>query len=536
MGQRELDLSCSAFGVNRDGSGRQHLGLHQKLLLLRGIVALLFCGSLVGCFTPNGTISFNDSSFVSQFTGPGALIPSFGNQGTILSPQMMLNFGSHGLAVDSTGRMLVTGFIPGSASNTSTFAISRFNPDGSVDTTFGPQGNGISTFQYLASSDEKACAVVIDPADQSILVAGRTLAATGTQGDTIRSVVFEKLDPNGIVLTNSNFSPSNTGNTSQLVLSTNTATQDNGDDDSCVAMVNLPLNLFNASNGYVAAYSMPLIGDPTTIEMVSVHLLPQSNSNSLPTTSPPTLTGTTNYVYDAQLTPNCTQGNYQSGICAAVVLGAQPVSATTALGNNSMVTWNIGVHAVSTTNTSINSYKINSVAGASDTPRAGTFDPSSGDLLVTGYSSIGSGNNSGHVYFLVRLLENAAWVTTTLDPLFGNLGYAYNPFNSQDSAGFAITLDPQNRILVGGAFTGNGTGLDQAVLRYQSNGFLDQSFGPYEGITTNEISSLDDAVTGIYYDTARDRILTVGFGGGNVNAQGGTADGGILSISAYTPQ
>jgi uncharacterized delta-60 repeat protein len=536
MGQRELDLSCSAFGINRDGSGRQYLGLNLKpLLLLRGMFTLLFCGSLAGCLTPDGTISFNDSSLVSQFTGPGSLIPSFGNQGTVLSFQMMLNFGSHGLTVDSGGRMLVTGFIPGALPNTSAFAIGRFNPDGSIDTTFGPQGNGISTFQYTANSDEKACAVVIDPADQSIVVAGRTLVGTGTEGLSVRSVVFEKLDPNGNVLAASTFSPDNPGNTSQLVLTTNTAISDNGDDDSCVAMVNLPLNLSNDSNGYVAAYSMAASGDPTTLQMVSVHIAAQSNSIGLPTTSAANLTGTTNYVYDLQLTPNCTQSNYQAGTCAAVVLGAQPLNTTNGMGNNSMVTWNIDVHASSTTSTSVDYYKISSVTGAEDTPRAGLFD-ASGNLLVTGYSSIGSGNDAEHVFFLVRLLESTSWQTTTLDPLFGNLGYAYNPFTTQDSAGFALTLDPQQRILVGGGFTGNGTGLDQAVLRYQPDGFLDQSFGPYGGLTTNEVTGLDDVVTGIYYDTAHDRILTVGFGAGNVNAQDGASDGGLVSISAYTPQ
>jgi len=531
MGQRELDLSCSAFGINRDGSGRQHLGLHRKpLLLLRGIVAFLFCGSLVGCFTPNGTISFDDSSFVSLFTGPGALIPSFGNQGTVLSPQMMVNFGSHGLTVDSSGRMLVTGFIPGVQPNTSTFAVGRFNPDGSVDTTFGSQGNGITTFQYTANSDEKACAVVIDPVDFSIIVGGRTLA--GATGGVIRSIVLEKLTPDGQIPAASSFSNTDSP---QLILSNNEIISDSGDEDSCVAMIAAPSS--TTSNGYIAAYSMPALGDTTTLQMVVAKVLATNGSSPLTAVSG-TVTGTTSYVYDVQFTPPCNAAAYQGGSCSAVVLGAQPVN-TNQIGNNSMLTWHVDIHASGVTPTPVNSYKINPIAGASDTPRAGIFD-AAGNLLVTGYSSIGSGNNGGHVFFLVRLLENSSWQTTGLDPTFGNLGYAYNPFTTQDSAGFAITLDPQQRILVGGAFTGNGTGLDQAVLRYRtdsgSDGFLDQSFGPYEGLTTNEVSSLDDAVTGIYYDTAHDRILTVGFGGGNVNAQGGTSNGGMLSISAYTPQ
>jgi hypothetical protein len=235
--------------------------------------------------------------------------------------------------------------------------------------------------------------------------------------------------------------------------------------------------------------------------------------------------GTTSYVYDLQLTPACTPIAFQGGSCPIVVLGSDYNT------TGDMLIWSVELTESTFQSTALTPYHVSDLLGVTDTPRASIFD-STGNLLITGYSAL-AGNNSGHVFFLIRASTASGY---TLDTSFGNLGYAANPFTTFDSAGFAITLDPFQRILVGGGFTGNGTGLDQVVLRYLPNGSLDQSFGPYQGLATNAVTPLDDVVTGIYYDSANDRILTLGFAGGNTNAQGGASDGGTISISAYSPQ
>jgi len=495
--------------------------------LLQGTASPLFFVALSGCLSPNGAISFYSNPI--NFTGPGALLTSFGNQGTIATSEMFVNFGSKGMAIDASGRMLVPGFIatPNNP-NTTNFAVGRFNPDGSIDTTFGT--NGVATFLYVNTNFERACAVLVDPADQSIVVGGTSLP----NGTGPRSVVFQQLNSNGNIPSEPSFNPnlinSPNNDAAQIVFSTGIEVTDSDNDDSCVSMaLSPPSGSPGVSTGYFAAYSLPSTSETGAMQMFAVHLSEVNESaptQYLASVAP----GILDFVYDIELAPTCTLSAFQSGTCPIAVVGND----STPGGTGDLLIWNFDYLGTSDaiSNNNITSYKVSDLAGSIDTPRTSMFDPVSGNLLITGYSSVNpANNNGGHVFFLIRALTDASYA---LDTNFGNQGYAYNPFTTFNSAGFAITEDDQNRILVGGGFTGQNTGLDQVVLRYWSNGFLDSSFGPLNGMVTNAVTSMDDVVTGIYFDSTRQRILTVGFSGANTQGNDGGDAGGAVTLSAYS--
>ncbi|MES0488980.1 MAG: DUF4382 domain-containing protein [Leptospirales bacterium] len=73
------------------------------------------------------------------------------------------------VAVDSQGRIIMVGTVQNAAPTYFDIAIWRFNPDGTLDGTFGPNGNGLVIYQM--NGVEKSAGVYIDQND-AIFVSG----------------------------------------------------------------------------------------------------------------------------------------------------------------------------------------------------------------------------------------------------------------------------------------------------------------------------------------------------------------------------
>jgi uncharacterized delta-60 repeat protein len=103
---------------------------------------------------------------------PGDLDPTFGNGGIVItrdSSNYQINF-AYGMAIQSDGKIIIVGDgvrNPPSAMNWDS-AVVRYNPDGSLDTSFG--GTGIVITQL--SIDYDAAQLVAVQADGKIVVAG----------------------------------------------------------------------------------------------------------------------------------------------------------------------------------------------------------------------------------------------------------------------------------------------------------------------------------------------------------------------------
>jgi len=106
---------------------------------------------------------------IARYTASGALDQSFGNGGTVstdIQPDF-LDLG-YGVALAPRGKIVVAGWgLPEGASGPGVIDLARYNPDGSLDTSFGGDGTVVSR----PDEDSGAHSVVVQP-DGKLVVAG----------------------------------------------------------------------------------------------------------------------------------------------------------------------------------------------------------------------------------------------------------------------------------------------------------------------------------------------------------------------------
>jgi uncharacterized delta-60 repeat protein len=134
----------------------------------------LLAPSTLYTVTVAGGVQASDGSILAvpyswSFT-TGLLDPNFGNGGVVISPiSMTLGDGARAVAVQMDGKIVAVGYVDSGSGNYD-FAVARYHTDGSLDTTF--DGDGIVITAISAGRDE-ARAVAIQP-DGQIVVAGVT--------------------------------------------------------------------------------------------------------------------------------------------------------------------------------------------------------------------------------------------------------------------------------------------------------------------------------------------------------------------------
>ena len=102
----------------------------------------------------------------------GSLDPTFGDGGLVTANFGYAPSGDEGrdvIAVQADGKIVLAGSSDGWSSGAD-FAVARYNPDGSLDTSFGTEGKVTTDFSL---STDYAYGVAID-GDGKIVVAGST--------------------------------------------------------------------------------------------------------------------------------------------------------------------------------------------------------------------------------------------------------------------------------------------------------------------------------------------------------------------------
>jgi uncharacterized delta-60 repeat protein len=106
---------------------------------------------------------------------PGQLDPSFGAGGTVITEFPSSSSGARAVAVQADGRVVAAGFAHTNDSIASDFALTRYQVDGTSDSTFGIGGRVRTDF---GGTFDEALAVAVQP-DGRIVVAGSSSDATG---------------------------------------------------------------------------------------------------------------------------------------------------------------------------------------------------------------------------------------------------------------------------------------------------------------------------------------------------------------------
>jgi uncharacterized delta-60 repeat protein len=133
-------------------------------------------GATDAILQPNGDIVVSTSSGVARFLPTGKLDTTFGTGGLASAGFVGGGGGLQGVAVQPDGKIIwvgsqnTPGFTP---FGTFSFAVARFNANGSLDTTFGTGGQASVEFfaPPMQGAQEFARAVLVQP-DGKILVAG----------------------------------------------------------------------------------------------------------------------------------------------------------------------------------------------------------------------------------------------------------------------------------------------------------------------------------------------------------------------------
>jgi uncharacterized delta-60 repeat protein len=108
---------------------------------------------------------------------------------------------------------------------------------------------------------------------------------------------------------------------------------------------------------------------------------------------------------------------------------------------------------------------------------------SDGNILAAGSSYNGSNYN----FALVRYNTNGS-----LDTTFGTGGIVTTPIGSYDAYAYALAIQSDGRIVVAG-YSSNGSNYNFALVRYNTNGSLDTTFGTGGIVTTPMGSGYDIA-------------------------------------------
>ncbi|MEP7295394.1 MAG: hypothetical protein ABI702_04340 [Burkholderiales bacterium] len=123
--------------------------------------------------------------------------------------------------------------------------------------------------------------------------------------------------------------------------------------------------------------------------------------------------------------------------------------------------------------------------GADDYAEA-TALQSDGKLVVAGHANMGGA--TGTDFVLVRYLRDGA-----IDPSFGNAGKVSTDIDGGSDQAFAVALQPDGKIVVAGSSDVSPKGKSFAVVRYNTDGSLDATFGAGGKVVTSFGSQSDTA-------------------------------------------
>ena len=128
--------------------------------------------------------SGSPGSGLARFLPNGARDTTFGNGGFAALPNLGIPSVHPGLAVQSDGKLVWAGEATASNGTGSTFAVVRFNANGTLDQGFGAGGLATTTFPVFNASVQGAQTVLIQP-DGKILAGGENI--TGNPSGTSRA-------------------------------------------------------------------------------------------------------------------------------------------------------------------------------------------------------------------------------------------------------------------------------------------------------------------------------------------------------------
>ena len=434
---------------------------------------------------------------------PGALDPTFGNGGIVTTNAGNGSWSTQ-IAIQSDGKIVAAGK-DGGGSN-SQFLVARYNGDGSLDTTFGPNHDGIYILgNGIDKSEARAVAIQSD---------GKILAA-GYQGADYMVV---RLNPDG------SLDPTWGG--------TGIVITDISGQDSARSVIPLASGKVLVSGWSVGA---------TTGQDFSIVRYRPDGSLDLPFGGTGTGTATTDFGGNDQARGMVVQSN------GSIVVGgySKTGTGTDAVYDFALVRYLRGGRVDTTYGPNGNGEvltNLNATAGMTNVIRAVVIQPD-GKVVAGGYVGVGGGLSAPAGSALdvddgrppSAPAAPADWAIArykmngSLDPTFGTSGpgYTITDLGSSDHCrGLAMTAAGQF-VTAGNTSNASGDNDDFAIARYNHDGSLDTSFGiTAPGWTQTEIGGTADGARDVKID-ANGNYVADGISGG--------FNGFLIAMARYLP-
>jgi uncharacterized delta-60 repeat protein len=356
----------------------------------------------------------------------GAFDPSFGTGGQVLF-NFTNNSGNslHGIAFQADGKIVAAGST-NDHTQAQDFALARFNTDGSVDSGFG--NGGRVTTDFGANRADAATAVVIQ-ADGKIIAGGFTLNNQGAP-----EFALARYNADGSL-------------------------------DSTFGTGGLVITIFSGGGANLNALALQPDGEIVAVgtngRFVAARYNPDGGLDS------------TFGSGGIATTPNLIPG----AIANAVVLqpdGKITLGGQTAGGNHALARFNAdGTQDTTFGNAGIVITTFGFFRG--EDIRGLALQPD-GAIVATG---VVNAPNATMDIGLIRYNPDGS-----LDTTFGNGGMVHTDLGNSDDAGNAVALQADGHIIVVGG-RGIPGGTDSVIVRYNSDGSLDTTFGNNGFVVTN---------------------------------------------------
>ena len=322
------------------------------------------------------------------------------------------------------------------------FALARYNTDGTLDPSFG--SNGEVTTDFNGGTDQ-AFALVVQPADGKLIAAGVAAGASGNDFALARYTTDGILD-------------SNFGTNGKV------STDFAGGNDQAFALALV-------ANGKIIAAGTAFNGN----EGNDLALARYTSDGVLDTT------------FD---TVGKVTTDFPGGSDAARAIAIQSDGKIIVVGNNNndFALTQLNTDGSIDTGFGTSGRVITDFFNSTDQAYAAAIQPSDGRIVVAGFATSSS---SGRDFALARYNTDGS-----IDTTFGGDGKVttkVSPGTDSDQA-FAVAIQSDGKIIAAGFANSSGTGNDFALVRYNSDGSLDSGFGTGGIVKTDFIRGTDQAL------------------------------------------
>ncbi len=440
----------------------------------------------------------------------GQLDPSFGSGGKTTVDFNGLGVQATAVATESDGKTIVVGFASHSPGSSQTdFAVVRFNFNGTLDTTFGPNHNGMVLMPVGDSGSESGAEAVVVDGENRILVAGSDNIVAGASAGVSSDIFVARYLPNGTLdssfgshgIADISFGTSNASDAGGIALQNNGKivvvgqNKDFVDNHFGIGNVNFAIARLNTNGSLDTSFNSKVLISQTGIREIigGTETIGFSNGDAIANA----------VTLDYAGTP-ATNPHYGSIVAAGYVYDGGAFD-----GGN-------GVERMAAIRLNPNGSLDNSFNGSGQfefLPKpftggvsTGVAVQSTGNIVLSG--TLGTLQDNGQV--ADNPINNGQFALLRLTPA----GHADNTFGNGSglaTLGFAgadygdsLLLGPNDRLIVGG-----NAGRLTALVSFTANGQLDNSFGTGGKVTT-DFGGATTAADGIAY--LGDRIVVAGGG------------------------